>query len=95
MSTAIIELNDSEIRLGTGDNIVLRQPGYAVLADTGITTGKQAYAMACSNPRQTYHRYWSQLNQDSLLVPSRLARHHADLAYAQLLAMQEGRWGLR
>ncbi len=89
MSTAIIELNDSEIRLGTGDNIVLRQPGYAVLADTGITTGKQAYAMARSNPRQTYHRYWSQLNQDSLLVPSRLARHHADLAYAQLLAIHE------
>jgi hypothetical protein len=89
MSTAIIELNDSEIRLATGDNILLRQPGYAVLADNGITTGKPAYAIARSNPRQTYHRYWSQLNQDSLLVPSRLARHHADLAYAQLLAMHE------
>ncbi len=89
MSTAIIELNDSEIRMATGDNIVLRQPGYAVLADNGITTGKQAWAMARSNPRQTYHRYWSQLNQDALIVPSRLARHHADLAYAQLLAMHE------
>jgi len=89
MATAIIDLNDSEIRLAMGGDIILRQPGYAVLNADAIQTGKDALGIARSNPRATYNRYWSQLSQDSLVVPSRLARHHADLAYAQLLALHE------
>lgn len=89
MSTAIIELNDSEIRMASGNDIILRQPGYAVLKADVIQTGTEALRMARSNPRLTYNHFWSQLNQDSLIVPSRLARHNADLAYAQLLALHE------
>jgi hypothetical protein len=89
MATAIIDLNDSEIRLATQGNILLRQPGYAVLKTDTILTGKEAWRIARSNPRATYNRYWSQLSQDSLVVPSHLVRHHADLAYAQLLALHE------
>lgn len=89
MSIAIIELNDSEIRLAMGTDIILRQPGYAVLKPDNILTGEYAYRIARSNPRATYNRYWSQLNQDVLAIPTHLARHNADLAYAQLLAIYE------
>ena len=89
MSTAIIELNDSEIRLAIGNDIILRQPGYAVLKTDSIETGENAFRIARSNPRATYNRYWSQLNQDALTMPARLARHNADLAYAQLLALHQ------
>ncbi|MEX2353473.1 MAG: hypothetical protein WD709_04745 [Gammaproteobacteria bacterium] len=89
MSLSIIELNDSEIRVASGNDIILRHPGYAVLKGDTIETGPEAVKSARSNPRSTYNRYWSQLSQDSLIVPSHIARHHADLAYAQLLALHE------
>jgi len=89
MSLSIFELNDSEIRVANGTDIILRHPGYAVIKSDTIKTGPEAISIARSNPRATYNRYWSQLNQDSLIVPTHLARHNADLAYAQLLAMHE------
>jgi len=89
MSLSIIELNDSEIRIANGADIILRHPGYAVLKADSIETGADAVRLARSNPRATYNRYWSQLSQDSLIVPSHLARHNADLAYAQLLTMHD------
>ncbi len=89
MSISTIELNDSEIRVARGTDIILRQPGYAVIMPDRIEIGQNAWKIARSNPRATCNRYWSQLSQDSLIVPSRLARHNADLAYAQLLALHE------
>jgi len=89
MSLSVFELNDSEIRVANGTDIILRQPGYAVIKADTIDSGATALKLARSNPRATYNRYWSQLNQDSLIVPSHLARHNADLAYAQLLAIHE------
>lgn len=89
MSLVIIELNDSEIRAAAGTEILLRQPGYAVIRPDRIETGVEAQNNARRNPRETSNRYWSQLNQDSLSISSPLARHNADLAYAQLLALHE------
>jgi hypothetical protein len=89
MSTTIIELNDSEIRTAQDTEIISRHPGYAVLLPDRIETGIAAWKIARSNPRQTTNRYWSQLNQDTLNVPSRLARHNADIAYTQLMTIHE------
>ena len=87
MPLSIIELNDSEIRVASGTDIILRDPGYAVIRPDRIETGADAWKIARNYPRETSNRYWSQLNQDSLITPSRLARHNADLAYAQLVAI--------
>ena len=89
MSLTVIELNDSEIRTANGAEIVSRHPGYAVLKPDRIETGINAWNIARTNPRESSNRYWSQLNQDSLIIPSNLARHNADLAYAQLVAIHE------
>lgn len=89
MTLAIIELNDSEIRASGDGKILTRDPGYAVLMADRIATGIDAWKIARSNPRETTNRYWSQLNQDSLIIPSRLARHNADLAFSQLVAIHK------
>jgi len=85
----IIELNDCEIRVASGSRIVLRTPGYAVVKDDRLEIGDDAVKMARLHPRGTYNRYWHNLNQDALPLASAHARHHADLAYAHLLAMYE------
>ncbi len=87
MSLTIIEINDSEIRASSNGEIISRNPGYAVLKNDRIETGVNAWKISRTNPRETTNKFWSQLNQDSLIVPSRLARHNADLAYSQLMAI--------
>lgn len=89
MSVCIIELNDSEIRAARDAKIILRSPGYAVVKKDRLYTGNDALKLAYLNPRETYNRYWDKLNQDALQTPVRDYRHHADLAYAHLMAIYE------
>jgi hypothetical protein len=89
MAVSVIELNDSEIRVARDADIILRTPGYAVLSADDIVLGEPAERIAHLNPRQTYNRYWSNLNQDALAIRSSRARHNADLAYRHLLAIHE------
>lgn len=86
---AIVELNDSEIRVARDEGVVLRSPGYAIVGEHGIEVGEPALRRAWVNPRATQNRYWQQLSLDPLQVPTAHARHHADLAYAHLLALHE------
>ncbi len=95
MSTAIIELNDSGILCHAGtalqDNtssvaqqIVQASPGYALLQPHGVITGQQALQQAWLHPQQSFNQYWYQLSLSPLSISNEHARHHADLAYAQL-----------
>ena len=89
MTVVIIELNDGEIRVADAHEIILRSPGFAVGHNENIEVGTAAARQARLNPLAVYDRYWSNLNQDPLQNPSAYARHHADLAYAHLLALHE------
>lgn len=89
MNAYIIELNDSEIRVAKGTEIILRSPGIAVVNNDDLQVGESALKMAYLNPRETYNRYWNKLNQDTLQTPTKRYRHHADLAYAHLLSIYE------
>lgn len=86
MRTAIIELNDSGIlchapgRTETSPS----SPGYALLQNQGVITGQQALGQAWLQPQQSYNQYWYQLSLSPLSISNQHARHHADLAYAQL-----------
>lgn len=86
---AVIELNDSEIRVATGADIILRSPGYAIVSKDRLELGSAALRQARLNPRAMHNRYWYDLNQIPLPAPTAKIRHHADLAYAQLLAIHE------
>ncbi|NKB39267.1 MAG: hypothetical protein GKR93_19220 [Gammaproteobacteria bacterium] len=85
MVTSVIELNDSEVRLGNNGSIKLRSPGYAFVNDDGIQIGEAAASQARLQPRAANNRFWKNLNQEKLQFNSAKARHNADLAFAHLL----------
>lgn len=89
MALSIIELNDSEIRVSRDTEITLRTPGYAVINPDSVILGEEAMQLARLNPREASNRFWLNLNQDALGIRSSKARHHADLAYRQLLMIHE------
>ena len=84
MSELIAELNDSNIVVATANNIVTQSPGVAVLLNNKLEIGQRALDIARLHPRHTNNRFWSELNQHKLKTASKLARHHADLAFAHL-----------
>ena len=86
MGIAIIELNDSAIQCRYGETF-LSVPGYALLSDQGLITGEQAAQQAWLLPQQSHCQYWHQLNLSPLPGANAYARHHADLAHAQLQAL--------
>ena len=87
MKTAVLEINDQNLMIRTEDGVLFTQPGFAQLTENGIETGEQARARAWLKPQYSYHDYWRQLNQNALPTQCILARHHADIAYAQLKQM--------
>ena len=88
MSFAALELNDQSLLIRSDDGRLHAEPGFARLTTTGIVTGESARAAAWHAPQHVYNQYWCHLNQVPLVIPHRWARHHADLAFAQL----DGLW---
>lgn len=84
MKTAILEINDQNLLLRTEAGELLVQPGFANVTANGIETGEEARAVAWREPQDSYNDYWRQLNQVALPTKYAWARHHADIAFAQL-----------
>jgi hypothetical protein len=84
MSLAALELNDQSLLLQAGDGAVHAQPGFARLTAAGIVCGEEARAVAWREPQHSYNQYWSLLNQAPLVARQKWARHHGDIAFAQL-----------
>ena len=84
MTIAALELNDQSLLIQAEDGALHAEPGFARLTEEGVVTGEEARAVAWREPQYLYNQYWSQLNQAPLPVRHRFARHHADIAFAQL-----------
>ena len=80
----VLELNDTALLLGDGKAAPLRSPGYATITRNGVITGEAARARARREPRQTLNQFWLRLGTEALHEAHDHARHHADLAWAQL-----------
>jgi hypothetical protein len=89
MSIAVLELNDQNLLIQTEDGAVHTEPGFAHLTATGIETGDRARACAWQQTQHCYNQYWRQLNQLALPSQQNWARHHGDIAFAQLKQMLE------
>lgn len=87
MSTAVLELNDQALLIKNQGGEVFCEPGYALHTEQGIITGIAAQQQAWLQPQNSYREYWRQLNQASLPGNHRWARHHADIAFAQLRSL--------
>jgi len=77
-------LNDAGILITDGDRILCREPGFALLEDDGLITGRAAWASASLKPRRIQNRYWSDLRTSPLV--DRRFQHltSADMASQQL-----------
>ena len=84
MTVAVLELNDQNLIIQTEDGTQHTEPGFAQLTANGIETGDSARAVAWQHPQHSYNQYWRQFNQLALPSKQRWARHHADIAFAQI-----------
>ncbi len=84
MTLAALELNDQLLLIQAEDGALHAEPGFARLTSDGIVTGEEARSVAWREPQHVYDQYWCQLNQTPLPNRHRYARHHADIAFAQL-----------
>ena len=89
MTDAVIDLNDCEVTIVQAGNVVASSPGIAVLREDRIELGQAALQSTHIDPRNTFSRFWSNLNQDNFKRRTKLARHNADLAFAHLSALHE------
>lgn len=89
MNTAVIELNDAEVKVFQAGEVVASSPGIAVIKEDRIELGQAALQSTHIDPRNTFSRFWSNLNQDNFKRRTKLARHNADLAFAHLSALHE------
>lgn len=89
MSVDCIELNDSGVCVFRADGTFECSPGFASIQSGELILGAAARAQARLQPRQTNSRFWQRLGLAALPSQFGKARHHADLAYAHLLALHE------
>jgi len=59
-------LNDAGLLFTDGERILCREPGYALLKDDGLVTGREAWASASLEPRRIQNHYWDDLRTEPL-----------------------------
>jgi len=79
-----IHISDAGITLLNSEQIIYREPGFALLGDNSLTTGNAAYANARVDPRGIQHRYWSNLDTTPLADQRFSHLSAADLVSTQL-----------
>ena len=86
MSLKVIELNDVSLQTGDAGGIIAASPGFALLEGKEVVLGAAAEQQHRIYPTSSYDKFWHELNMEPLHVRGRI-RHHADLAYSQLLEL--------
>jgi hypothetical protein len=89
MKTAVLDINDCELRLWQGGELILASPGFALLQDAQYQFGQSARAEARLHPRNINHRFWWQLNTEPLQPSFGPGRHSADLVHGHLQSIFE------
>ena len=84
----VLELNDAALTLADAERVHHASPGFTFLDGRRLLIGEAARQHSRAQPRKCQFRYWYQLDQAPLDAPFGEARSHADLAWAQLSAMQ-------
>ena len=83
MSRLALHPNDAGVTLLDEQRIGYREPGFALLEESGLTIGNAAFQKARINPRGIQHRFWSQLSTTPLTD-----RRFAHLTTADLVSQQ-------
>ncbi len=87
MTLALLHINDHCLRLIAENGEMFAETGFSYSDDHGLVSGSAAYGIAWTKPHLSNNRFWHELNQRPLPRKFKYARHHADMAYAQLCSM--------
>ena len=66
MSLLAAHLNDAGISFLNSEAVLYREPGFALLDDDQLTTGRKALTQARIKPHRIQNKFWSDLNTTSL-----------------------------
>ncbi len=86
MSKLAIEFNDAGILAAKPGKILAEEPGYALVDQSGVLTGRAAYAKSRLQPSNVSTRHWAELSADA---SGARAANSAELAYEQLRRLWE------
>lgn len=91
MTLGIIEFNDAGLRLMAADDPdqCVEMPGLALLEEKNLLLGEAALQQSRLQPLQYYNAFWQRLSAEPLSSHHSRFRHHADLAYTQLLELHK------
>ena len=84
MSLLAAHIYDAGLLFTDGDRILCREPGFALLEDDRLVTGRDAWGNASLNPRRIQHRYWADLRTEPLTDKRFQHLTAADLVSSQL-----------
>ena len=70
--------------MGDESGILFQSPGFALVTEDTLEIGEFAENHSRMQPTNSFNKYWHELNLEPI-SHSRKLRHHADLAYAQLV----------
>jgi len=87
MALLAAHLNDAAITVLSAEQLLYREPGYALLDDGSIETGIAAERVARRKPRQIHNRYWRELSTEPLGISRFEQVSAAELVSRQLEAM--------
>ena len=90
MSLLAADLNDAEIAVVSGAQVVYREPGFALLDEQELKTGREAFASFRMRPRLIQHRFWSDLQTQPLADQRFRHLSAADLVSRQLEQIWRG-----
>ena len=86
MSLKVIELNDVSLQVGDAGGVAAAGPGFALLEGKELKLGVAAEQRHRIFPTASHDKFWHELDMEPLHISGRI-RHHADLAYSQLLEL--------
>ncbi len=66
MNAYSVELNDTELRVAHGSEIVVRSPAYITVDNDTVRIGEQARRQAHLHPQKTHNRFWSNLENNKI-----------------------------
>lgn len=84
MSLLAAHLNDAGLCVLDADRILYREPGFALLEDDALTTGKTAFASARIRPRCIQNGFWANLQTEPQTDRQFQHLSSADLVSCQL-----------
>lgn len=84
MEYSVLDIDDCQLKLWQGSELLLSSPGYALFENHRLIFGEAAQQQARIYPQNINHQYWSKLNTLPLENPLGQMRHNADIAHSHI-----------